>query len=316
MIGPPLPSGSMTTPRPAAGSPPRPDLQAPRADVRAVVERALAEDLTPLGDLSSSLLDPTLHCTAEIRPRRDGVLAGTQCVDEVFRQLDARLELAWSRADGDRITAGQAVGVATGPLAAMLTAERTALNFLAHLSGIATVAARWVEVAGGRVVVWDTRKTTPGLRSLEKAAVRAGGAANHRGNLSDWIMLKDNHLAGTGIGAGVVAARTRWPGRTVQVEADHLDAVLEAVEAGADIILLDNFSPEEAAHAVARVDEWVSQTGGGRPLLEASGGITLDTLDAYADTGVDLVSSGALTNSAPILDLGLDIVADSTGAPA
>jgi nicotinate-nucleotide pyrophosphorylase (carboxylating) len=303
----------MTTPRPVAL---RPDLRAPRSDVRALVERALAEDLMPLGDLSSSLLDPSLHCTAEVRPRRDGVLAGTQCLEEVFRQLDADLAITWIRIDGDRLSAGEVLGVASGPLAPMLTAERTALNFLGHLSGIATETARWVEVAAGRVVVWDTRKTTPGLRSLEKAAVRAGGASNHRGNLSDWIMLKDNHLAGTGIGAGVVVARTRWPGRTVHVEADHLDAVLEAVEAGADIILLDNFTPDELRHAVARVDEWVGQTGGRRPMLEASGGITLDTLDDYADTGVDLVSSGALTNSAPVLDIGLDIVAGSTGSPA
>jgi nicotinate-nucleotide pyrophosphorylase (carboxylating) len=289
---------------------PRPDLRAPASDVRWLVERALAEDLTPLGDLSASLLDPTLRCTAEVRPRRDGVLAGTQCVDETFRQLDPELRMAWSRCDGDAVRQGEVVGVAAGPFPSLLTAERTALNFLSHLSGIATATARWVEVAAGRVVVWDTRKTTPGMRSLEKAAVRAGGGSNHRGNLSDWIMLKDNHLAGLGVAAGVAAARSRWPGRTVHVEADDLDTVLEAVAAGADLILLDNFTPDELRQAVIRVDEEVAGNGGRRPLLEASGGITLDRLDAYAATGVDLISSGALTNSAPVLDIGLDITAD------
>ena len=190
----------------------------------------------------------------------------------------------------------------------MLTAERTALNFLSHLSGIATNAARWVDLAAGRVTVWDTRKTTPGYRSLQKAAVRAGGASNHRGNLSDWLMMKDNHLIGTTIEASVALARERWPGRTVHVEADREDLMFEALEAGADIILLDNFSPAELTVLVQKVGEWVTTTGKKRPLLEASGGITLDTLDGYADTGVDLVSSGSITNSAPVLDIGLDVV--------
>ena len=295
---------------------PRSDLAAPASDVRWLVERALAEDLTPLGDLSASLLDPSLRCTAEVRPRRDGVLAGTQCVDETFRQLDPDLCMTWSRRDGDAVRQGEVVGVATGPFPSLLTAERTALNFLSHLSGIATATARWVEVAAGRVVVWDTRKTTPGMRSLEKAAVRAGGGSNHRGNLSDWIMLKDNHLAGLGVAAGVAAARSRWPGRTVHVEADDMDTVLEAVAAGADLILLDNFTPDELRQAVARVDQEVAANGGRRPLLEASGGITLDRLDAYAATGVDLISSGALTNSAPVLDIGLDITAELARAGA
>jgi nicotinate-nucleotide pyrophosphorylase (carboxylating) len=198
----------------------------------------------------------------------------------------------------------------------LLTAERTALNFLSHLSGVATATAQWVEAAAGRVVVWDTRKTTPGMRSLEKAAVRAGGGSNHRGNLSDWIMLKDNHLAGLGVAAGVAAARSRWPGRTVHVEADDLDTVLQAVAAGADLILLDNFTPDELRQAVIRVDEEVASNGGRRPLLEASGGITLDRLDAYAATGVDLISSGALTNSAPVLDIGLDITTGLARASA
>ena len=293
----------------------RPHLRAPAADVRALVERALAEDLTPLGDLTSALLDPSQQATAQLRPRRSGVLAGTQCVEETFAQLDPALRVQWYRSDGDPVEAGNVVGVASGPFASMLTAERTALNFLSHLSGVATAAARWVEVAAGRVVVWDTRKTTPGFRSLEKAAVRAGGAANHRGNLSDWLMLKDNHLVGLGVTEAVARARSRWPGRTVHVEADSWDGVQEALAAGADIILLDNFSPDDLRDVVARVDAWVGSTGDRRPLLEASGGITIDTLDAYASTGVDLVSSGAITNSAPVLDIGLDVVPLGSGGP-
>jgi nicotinate-nucleotide pyrophosphorylase (carboxylating) len=298
----------MTPPPPPTGHRPRADLRVPAAEVRALVERALAEDLTPLGDLTSSLLDPARLATAELRPRADGVLAGTQCVEETFRQVDPALVLEWRRTDGERVAAGEVVAVAHGPLASLLTAERTALNFLGHLSGVATTAARWVEVAAGRVTVWDTRKTTPGFRSLEKAAVRAGGASNHRGNLSDWLMLKDNHLAGLGVAEAVALARSRWPGRAVQVEADTAELVDQALEAGADLILLDNFSPSELVPIVERVAAWAAGTGRRRPLLEASGGITLDTLDAYAATGVDLVSSGAITNSSPVLDVGLDLV--------
>jgi nicotinate-nucleotide pyrophosphorylase (carboxylating) len=285
----------------------RSELRVPAADVRFLVERALAEDLTPLGDLTSSLLDPARQATGTLSPRADGILAGCQCVEEVFRAVDERLRIDWARTDGDRVTTGEVVASVSGPLPPMLTAERTALNFLSHLSGVATHAARWVEVARGRVIVWDTRKTTPGYRSLQKAAVRAGGAANHRGNLSDWLMLKDNHLIGTTISDAVAEARRRWPGRTVHVEADTRERMVEALDAGADIILLDNFTPAELTGLVAEVEAWQTRTGGRRPLLEASGGITLATLDAYADTGVDLVSSGSITNSAPVLDIGLDL---------
>lgn len=287
----------------------RVDLKAPLADVRFLVQRALAEDLTPLGDLTSSLLDPQRLATATFGARADGVLAGCLCVEETFAAIDDRLTVTWEKTDGDRVTTGEAFARAEGPFAAMLTAERTALNFLSHLSGVATNAARWVELAAGRVTVWDTRKTIPGYRSLQKAAVRAGGAANHRGNLSDWLMLKDNHLMGTTIEASVAEARRRWPGRTVHVEADTEALMIEALEAGADIILLDNFSPAELVDLVAVVADWVTRTGGRRPLLEASGGITFDTVDGYAGTGVDLVSSGSITNSAPVLDIGLDVVA-------
>jgi nicotinate-nucleotide pyrophosphorylase (carboxylating) len=282
------------------------ELEVPSHVVREAVTRALAEDLEPLGDLSASLVPRNRHATGELVARQAGVLAGSACAAETFRQVDPSITVRWALADGDRVTAGDTVAELEGPLASILTAERTALNFLGHLSGIATVVRRFVDVADGRVRVWDTRKTVPGLRTLAKAAVRAGGGHNHRGNLSEWIMLKDNHLTGTTIAEAVARAHDRWPGRTVHVECDHLEQVHQALAAGADALLLDNMTPDEVRACVAAVG--VHETAGGRrPLVEASGGITLETLDAYAGTGVDLVSSGSLTNSAPVLDLGLDL---------
>jgi nicotinate-nucleotide pyrophosphorylase (carboxylating) len=199
------------------------------------------------------------------------------------------------------VEAGQEVATVSGRLATILTGERTALNFLGHLSGIATLTAEYVAAAGrgGPARVWDTRKTTPGLRTLEKAAVRAGGGRNHRGNLSEWILLKDNHIAGIGIAEAVARARDLFPVKAVHVECDRLDQVREAVEAGASAILLDNMSTDEVREAVALV--------AGRCPVEVSGGITLDTIAGYAATGVDLISVGRLTNSAPVLDIGLDL---------
>lgn len=282
------------------------DAHPPITAVRAAVARALDEDLTPIGDLTSALLPPDLDATALLVPRADGVFAGRLCADETFRQVDASLAVSWAADDGDRVAAGAVVGRVTGRLAPILTAERTALNFLGHLSGVATLTARFVDAiaaAGGRLRVWDTRKTTPGLRPLEKAAVRAGGGANHRGNLSDWVLLKDNHLALFGIAEAVERARARWPGRTVHVECGDADQVRQAVVAGADALLLDNMGPDEVR---AVVDE-VRAADPRRPLLEVSGGIDLDTVAAYATTGADMVSIGALTHSAPVLDIGLDV---------
>jgi nicotinate-nucleotide pyrophosphorylase (carboxylating) len=282
------------------------DAHPPIIAVREAVARALAEDLTPLGDLTSALLPPALEATARFVPRADGILAGRLCAMEAFRQVDPQLEVAWWADDGDQVTAGVAVADVRGPLAPILTAERTALNFLGHLSGVATLTARFVEAisdAGGDLRVWDTRKTTPGLRALEKAAVRAGGGSNHRGSLSDWVLLKDNHLELFGITAAVVHARERWPGRTVHVECGDLGQVREATEAGADALLLDNMTPDEVRAVVAEVRERDPQ----RPLLEISGTVSLETIRAYATTGADLVSIGALTHSAPVLDIGLDI---------
>jgi len=286
----------------------RHDLNPPLADVRFLVERALSEDLTPFGDLTSSLLDPAMQATAEFRAREAGVLAGTLCVDETFQAVDPGLEVTWKMRDGAAIAAGDVLAVATGPFAKMLTAERTALNFLSHLSGVASNAATWVAVADGRVTVWDTRKTLPAYRSLQKAAVRAGGASNHRGNLSDWLMLKDNHLVDLTITEAVGRARALWPGRTIHVEADREEQMMEALVADAEIILLDNFTPDELIDLVAKADAWAVTAGRKRSLLEASGGITLDTLEGYAGTGVDLLSSGSITNSARVLDIGLDVV--------
>lgn len=276
--------------------------------VRAAVTAALAEDLTPLGDLSAALIPPDAMAEASFVTREAGTVAGTACATEAFTQVDDRVEVTWHVVDGASVEPGQVLGTATGPLAPILSAERTALNFLCHLSGIASLTARFAAAAsGGSARIWDTRKTTPGLRSLEKAAVRAGGGASHRGNLSDWVMLKDNHLAVMGIAAAVELARDTWPARTIHVEVDDIDALREALDAATDAILLDNFSPEEAADAVAVVDEWERRTGRHRPWIECSGGITLDTVAAYAASGIDLLSTSQITQSAPALDIGLDI---------
>jgi nicotinate-nucleotide pyrophosphorylase (carboxylating) len=276
----------------------------PQTAVLEAVSRAIAEDLLPLGDLTSALLPNDLVTKASFVARGSGVLAGRACAVEAFRQIDPSIELVWSVDDGDSVAPGTVIATAAGNLASILTAERTALNFLGHLSGIATLTRTFVDEAakGGAARVWDTRKTTPGLRSLEKAAVRAGGGANHRGNLSDWILLKDNHIALFGIADAVQRARTMWPARTVHVECDRLDQVREALAANADALLLDNMTPDEIRACVALAAE--SQR---RPLLEASGGITLETVAAYSAAGVDCISIGGLTNSAPVLDIGLDI---------
>jgi nicotinate-nucleotide pyrophosphorylase (carboxylating) len=279
----------------------------PITAVRAAVTRALEEDLVPLGDISSALLPDDARADARFVTRADGVLAGTDCATEAFVQLDPAITCHWVAGDGDHVRAGDVLGTVEGPLAPVLTAERTALNFLCHLSGVATHTQRFVEAAGPTITVWDTRKTTPGLRTLEKAAVRAGGAVNHRGNLSEWVMLKDNHLTVLGVADGVARARAAYPGKLVHIECDTVEKVQEALEAGADALLLDNMEPEDARHCVKLADEHAAAARRRRPLIELSGGITLETVRRFADLGADLVSSGAITNSAPVLDIGLDI---------
>jgi nicotinate-nucleotide pyrophosphorylase (carboxylating) len=285
----------------------------PRFAVVEAVERALAEDLTPLGDITSALLPESIAASARFVTREPGVLAGLACATETFRQVDVGLTVVWSAADGDALESGKSFGEVAGPLGPMLTAERTALNFLGHLSGVATLTRRFVDAAaatGSTTRIWDTRKTTPGLRVLEKSAVRAGGGSNHRGDLSDWVLLKDNHLALVGITAAVHDARRRWPGRTVHVECDSISQVREAVEAGADALLLDNMAPDEIARCMHEAREVARAHGRRAPLLEASGGISLENVRSYAETGVDCISTGRITNSAPVLDIGLDIVAE------
>lgn len=281
----------------------RSSVQPSTGTVRAAVARALEEDLTPLGDITSGLLPDGIAGDADFVVRTPGVLAGIACATETFVQVDQSVVVDWDAEDGDAVDAKQVIGHVSGPLASILTAERTALNFLGHLSGVATLTRELVTAAGGGARIWDTRKTTPGLRALEKAAVRAGGGANHRGNLSDWVLLKDNHLTVLGIDDAVRTAHERWPGRTVHVECDSLDQVEQALRAGADALLLDNMTPDEVRAAVRLAES----SGARRPLLEVSGGITKETVGDYAATGVDCISVGAITNSAPVLDIGLDI---------
>lgn len=278
----------------------------PLHEVTDAVRRALAEDLSPLGDLTSSLL-PREEGEARFAARSAGRLAGTRCATETFAQLDPRVEVSWSVPEGAELTEGEVFGMVRGPWSSILTGERTALNFLGFLSGIATLTAEYVAAAaaGGSAQVWDTRKTVPGLRSLSKAAVRAGGGRNHRGNLSDWMLVKDNHLAGLSVADAVRRARDLWPARTVHVECDTFEQFAEALDAGADAVLLDNMTPDEVRTCV----DHASVAQGGLPrrtLLEVSGDITLETIGAYSATGVDMISVGRITKSAPTLDLGLD----------
>ena len=271
----------------------------PAAAVRDAVTRALAEDLGPLGDLTTGLIPEGARTRGAFVAREEGVVAGCRCASETFAQIDANVKVDWVADDGTEVRAGEVVGRVDGSLSSVLTAERTALNFMCHLSGIATLTRRFVRATHGRSRIWDTRKTTPGLRALEKAAVRAGGGVNHRGGLSDFVLVKDNHIAGLTITEAIRRAKMRWPGRTVEVECDNLEQVHEAVAAGAGMVLLDNMTPERVAEAVAVVR--------GRVTVEVSGGVTLDTVGAYAATGADLISIGAITNSAPNLDIGLDL---------
>ena len=286
--------------------------------VAEAVDRALAEDLGPEGDLTSALVPEDVRAQFALRARRSGVLAGRDCATETFRRVGPDVELVWLAADGDELAAGDTLMEVTGPLRPILTAERTALNFLGRLSGVATLTAQFVSAAhesNPSVAVLDTRKTTPGLRVLEKAAVRAGGGTSHRSGLSEAVLVKDNHLAGTTIADAVRRGRELWSGRMVEVECDALDQVAQAARAGADAVLLDNMDPGTVVEAIA-----VAHMDASGPILtEVSGGVTLATIGAYAAAGPDRISVGALTHSAPVLDLGLDLIWTKAGlddAPA
>ncbi len=267
---------------------------------REAVRRALAEDLG-WGDVTTeATVDPQLRARGEIVAKADCVIAGLDIAAEAFRQLDPAVVFTKNVEDGVRCSAGTSVAVVRGAAAAMLTAERTALNFLQRLSGIASVTRRFVDATGGTITVLDTRKTTPTLRALEKYAVRAGGGANHRAGLDDGILIKDNHIR---LGGGVAevlrkmkAARHEMP---IEIEAQSLDQVDQALAAGADIILLDNLSIDDVRAAVRRI--------GGRAKIELSGGVTLDRIPELARTGADYVSIGALTHSAPAVDLSFEL---------
>ncbi len=277
------------------------DFDPPVSAVVDAVRRALAEDLGNLGDLTSAAIIPAgVDGHARIVARAPGVLAGTAAATEVYDYLDPDVSVDWGLVDGDDVAAGAVIGTVSGPLRSILTGERSALNFLGHLSGVATLTRAYVTAAGNdRTAIRDTRKTTPGLRALEKAAVRAGGGVNHRGGLSDAVLVKDNHLRWCSITDAVARARRRWPGVTVEVECDTLDQVAEAKAAGADLVLVDNMTPDQVEAAVAVL-------GGAAP-VEVSGGVTLENVAGYAAAGADLISVGALTHSAPALDIALDL---------
>jgi len=267
------------------------------------IDRALAEDIG-FGDLTSELVIPAeARAELALNARQDVVVAGIDVIARVFRRRvpDCRIELRVK--DGDRVKAGAAMGRVEGAARGLLAVERTALNFLQHLSGIATLTAQYAErIAGTRAVLIDTRKTTPGLRALEKHAARVGGARNHRLRLDDGVLIKDNHISVCGsIAAALQRARTGTPVLTkIEIECDTLEQVREALEAGADMILLDNMILEDMRQAVA--------LSGGRIPLEASGGVRLENIRAIAETGVDFISVGRITQSAPAVDIGLDAV--------
>lgn len=279
-----------------------------QAVVRDLVARALEEDLGP-GDITTRSLIPTEEeVTAEIVAGEPLVIAGLPVAGEVFRYLDGRVAFDPLFSDGDAVDAGARIATVSGPAGPILAGERTALNFLQRLSGIATLTHRFVElVSGTHATILDTRKTTPGLRHLEKYAVAAGGGTNHRMGLHDRILIKDNHLcilkrySADAVARAVALAREKNPGAPVEVEADRLEDVEAAVKAGADCILLDNMTEGELREAVELID--------GRAAAEASGGVTLETAAGVARTGVQFISVGALTHSARSVDLSLAILA-------
>ncbi len=270
--------------------------------IRQAVTAALAEDVGP-GDITSlSTLAPDATAQGQFRARQPGVLCGIRVADAVCWAVDTSIRFTPLLHDGDAFTAGAVLAEVRGPAASVLTMERTALNFLQRLSGVATLTAAYVAAVSDLPVrIVDTRKTTPGLRHLEKWAVRCGGAHNHRTGLYDAVMIKDNHIvAAGGIRQAVSRARALIPHTmTIEVECDTLDQLAEAIDAGADSALLDNMTPEQLREAVSLAN--------GRIILEASGGVNLQTVRSIAESGVQIISVGALTHSAPALDIGLDL---------
>lgn len=270
---------------------------------REPVRRALAEDLG-WGDVTTeATVPPTLRARGVILAKSRCVIAGLDVAAEAFRQLDPSVEVDVKKPDGSCCQPGEVVAVVRGTAAAMLTAERTALNFLQRLSGIATLTRRYVDAAGGAITILDTRKTTPTLRALEKYAVRAGGGANHRAGLDDGILIKDNHarLAG-GLAVALQRMKKGRPEMPIEVEAQSLADVEAALAGGADIILLDNLSTDDMRKAIRMI--------AGRAQVEISGGVTLERIPELASTGANYVSIGALTHSAPAADLSFELEPD------
>jgi nicotinate-nucleotide pyrophosphorylase (carboxylating) len=272
-----------------------------------LASRFLDEDIG-FGDITTMAIVPAqAQGHGRLLAKAPLVLAGLEVAQAVFHTADSRTSLHSLVTDGDWLEPGTVLAELHGPAQALLTAERVALNLLQRLSGVATLTRRYVEAiqhTPARVI--DTRKTTPGLRLLEKYAVRVGGGHNHRFGLADGVLIKDNHIAIVGsIGKAIEQVRNQVSHlQKIEVEIDRLDQIPEALKAGADAILLDNMTPEETREAVQRVRE---APGGERVLLETSGGVTLETVRAYAEAGVDLISSGALTHSAPAVDISLDL---------
>ena len=270
--------------------------------IEPIVRAALAEDLGRAGDLTAqACIDADARLEATFGVRRKGVVAGLACARLAVLAMDPAARFETVAKDGDAVAPGTVLARVSANARALLSAERTALNLLGRLSGVATLTSAYVTaVAGTGARIVDTRKTTPGLRALEKYAVRCGGGVNHRFGLDDAILIKDNHVAACGgVGEAVRRARAAAGHLTmVEVEVDSLDQLAEALEAGPDVIMLDNFSLADLRQAVA--------TTAGRVTLEASGGVDLTTVRAIAETGVQVISVGALTHSAPVLDIGLD----------
>jgi nicotinate-nucleotide pyrophosphorylase (carboxylating) len=278
------------------------ELRLPESLVDKAVAEALAEDLGMGGDITTEATVPAgTRASGVIAARKAGTVAGVQLAAAAFKTIDPFVEFEVVVGDGDRVEAGGTIARVAGDARALLTAERTALNFLGRLSGIATLTSRYVSaVAGTRARIVDTRKTTPGQRALEKFAVRCGGGVNHRFGLFDAVLIKDNHIvAAGGVGAALQRARAH-AGHMVKVEIEvtSLDELDDALQLDPDAVLLDNMPPELLKAAVAEV--------AGRVVTEASGGVSLETVRAIAETGVDHISVGALTHSAPVLDIGLD----------
>jgi len=267
-----------------------------------IIENALDEDIGPGDITTSAVVDPELRGEAHLLAKEELILAGTEVFSRVFSILDSGITVEWQFHDGDVVLDGARIARLEGPLRGVLIGERTALNFLQRLSGIATLTRRYVEKTYPETVrVVDTRKTTPGLRILEKYAVRVGGGSNHRFGLFDGILIKDNHIAAAGsISKAVERIRSRVP-HTVRIEVEVTDirGLEEAINAGADAVLLDNMSLEELSRAVS--------SAGGRVILEASGGVNLESIGEIAKTGVDLISVGSITHSARSVDISLKV---------